>query len=115
MERNRFYPRCLTSIGMLIDLDGYKRVGDLDLDELRSFFATFRRFFLDSDRCNLNKLYQAALALPLDAKTRSRIKLSQERVKFAKVHGYPMTVARRRKIDSAITRLKPENLFDGWI
>jgi hypothetical protein len=99
LERNRFFPACLSGIlnyGLAIENDRSSvtlAITHLDTDALKSFLVTFRRFTMDKETCSLVKVYDAALKTLRGSRAERLIRLSQARVQHAKNLGKPMTAS----------------------
>jgi hypothetical protein len=114
LERNRFYPDCLSGI-LHIGLDlpanpsAIFEMRELDPDALKSFLVTFRKLTVDSEVIALDKVYRDASKVLRGSSVERWLKLSQVRVKYAKEVGWPTIMHRRGGT------WQPIELFKIWI
>jgi hypothetical protein len=105
LERNRFYEALWVSLH--IDEESFS-LPDLDLDGLKSFLVTFRRFTLQNDPCSIDSIHADALKQFRGRKAERWIRLSMRRVQHAKNKGALLYVGQ------GTDTIRPIDLFMWW-
>ena len=115
LEKNKFYPACLSGtlhLGLGI-VDGSHSMTmsltNVDIDSLKSFLVTFRKFTMKKETVCFSTVHRAALKLRAESPMVRWVEASRKRVIFARDTGWPM------RVSIPGVSCKPIDLFKLWM